>query len=332
MSIVITGGTGFVGLALAEALQRAGRDVVLFGRDPMPRMLAEMLGQVPRLGDITSSAALDELLAAAQPEAVVHLAAVTPDRTAEMRDPSSVVAVNIGGTANLMRALSRLERRPKVLLASSVAVYGEAPPPGATYREDEAVPAPLSLYGITKLAAENTARRLCELYEIDLTIVRLGPVYGPWEYKTGLRPLLSPHAQVVDLWRRGEHVVLPRRLTGDWLYSRDAGEGLAALLLADHLPNSLYNLGGGSMSDLAEWCEQLESQPWARGWRVAGHAESPNVIFGLAKDRAALDIARVSADVGFRPGLTGPTAARDYLSWLTALGDEPIRSEDNPCG
>ncbi|WP_454854531.1 NAD-dependent epimerase/dehydratase family protein [Rhizobium binxianense] len=324
MSIIITGGTGFVGLALAEALQASGREVVLFGRDPMPDAFTGILGRLPfRRGDITDGAALEALLAATAPEAVVHLAAVTPDRAAEMDDPSSVVAVNIGGTTNLMRAMSRLKRRPKVLLASSVAVYGETPPPGATYREDEAVPAPQSLYGITKLAAEDTARRLAGLYDIDLTIVRLGPVYGPWEYRTGLRPLLSPHAQVVDLWQRGEHVVLPRRLTGDWLYSRDAGRGLADLLLASHLPNGLYNLGGGSMTDVADWSEHLETAPWAHEWRIAGETENPNVIFGLAKDRAALDIARIARDVGFRPRFSGRTAADDYLSWLAAV-DVPL--------
>ncbi|HEY0121813.1 MAG TPA: NAD(P)-dependent oxidoreductase [Rhizobium sp.] len=320
MSIVITGGTGFVGLALAEALHAAGREVVLFGRDPMPEAFAGILGRPPfHRGDITDGKALEAFFAAMEPKAVVHLAAVTPDRTAEMADPSSVIAINIGGTTNLMRALSRLKRRPKVLLASSVAVYGETPPPSATYREDEAVPVPQSLYGITKLAAEDAARRLARLYEVDLTIVRLGPVYGPWEYRTGLRPLLSPHAQVVDLWRRGEHVVLPRRLTGDWLYSRDAGRGLAALLLADRLPDGLYNLGGGSMTDVADWCEQLETAPWAQEWRIAGETETPNVIFGLAKDRAALDIARIGRHVGFHPRFSGRTAAEDYLSWLAAI-------------
>lgn len=321
MSVIITGGTGFVGLALAEALQAAGREVVLFGRDPMPEAFAGILSWLPfHRGDITDGKALEALLAATEPEAVVHLAAVTPDRAAEMDDPSSIVAVNIGGTTNLMRALSRLKRRPKVLLASSVAVYGEIPPPSATYRENEAIPAPQSLYGITKLAAEDAARRLAGLYDIDLTIARLGPVYGPWEYRTGLRPLLSPHAQVVDLWRRGEHVVLPRRLTGDWLYSRDAGLGLVALLLADHLGNGLYNLSGGSMTDVADWCEQLETAPWAHGWHIASGAEKPNVVFGLAKDRAALDIARIGRDVGFHPRFSGRTAADDYLSWLAAIG------------
>jgi len=321
MSVIVTGGTGFVGLALAEALQAAGREVVLFGRDPVPDAFTGVLGWLPfHRGDITDGKALEALLTATEPEAVVHLAAVTPDRAAEMDDPSSIVAVNIGGTTNLMRALSRLKRRPKVLLASSVAVYGEIPPPSATYRENEAVLAPQSLYGITKLAAEDAARRLAGLYDIDLTIARLGPVYGPWEYRTGLRPLLSPHAQVVDLWRRGEHVVLPRRLTGDWLYSRDAGLGLVALLHADHLGNGLYNLGGGSMTDVADWCEQLETEPWARGWHIASEAEKPNVVFGLAKDRAALDIARIGTDVGFHPRFSGRTAADDYLSWLAAIG------------
>lgn len=320
MTIIVTGGTGFVGLALAEALQAAGREVVLFGRDPMPEAFTGILGRLPfHCGDIADGKALEALLAATEPEAVVHLAAVTPDRAAEMDDPSSIIAVNIGGTTNLMRALSRQKRRPKVLLASSVAVYGEMPPPSATYRENQAVPAPQSLYGITKLAAEDAARRLADLYDIDLTIVRLGPVYGPWEYKTGLRPLLSPHAQVIDLWRRGEHVVLPRRLTGDWLYSRDAGRGLAALLLADHLGNGLYNLGGGTMTDVADWCEQLETVRWAHGWHIASEVEKPNVVFGLAKDRAALDIARIGRDVGFYPRFAGRIAVDDYLSWLAAV-------------
>lgn len=320
MSIVVTGGTGFVGLALAEALLQAGREVALFAYAPMPEGFRAGLGGASfTRGDVTSASDLEQLFDTEEPEAVVHLAAVTPDRDAEMADPSKIVDVNVGGTANLLRAASRLRRRPRILLASSVAVYGETPPVGTAYKEADDAPRPHSLYGITKLAAETVALRLAALYDIDLTIVRLGPVYGPWEYKTGLRPLLSPHAQVVDLWRRGERVILPRQLVGDWLYSRDAGRGLAALLSAGRLPHAIYNLGGNTASTLAEWCENLETVPWSRGWRIAGNAEKPNVIFGLAEDRAALDIERIATDTGFRPSFDSYSAAKDYLSWLAMV-------------
>lgn len=320
MSIVITGGTGFVGLALTEALERADRDVVLFGREPMPDRFVPLLGNASFIaGDIANGADLDRLFDTVEPEAVVHLAAVTPDREAEMRDPAAVIAVNIGGTANLMRSLSRLASQPRVIIVSSVAVYGEEPPAWGTYREDESLPAPASLYGISKLAAENTAIRLAQLYGMDLTIVRLGPVYGPWEYKTGLRPILSPHGQVLDTWLRGEDVILPRALRGDWLYSRDAGRGIAALLTAGFLPHTIYNLGGEVLTSLAEWAEELQSFPQARKWKIAGPGEAANIRFGLSRDRAPLNIERIKTDIGFQPAFSGRVAAEDYMSWLASV-------------
>ncbi len=317
MNVLITGGTGFVGLAVAEALQQSGIKAILFGRNAMPVQFETLLGKPPCFtGDIVSVSDIDRLLDATRPDAIIHLAAVTPDREAEMQDPAAVVTVNIGGTANLMRSVARLASRPRVILASSVAVYGEEAPSAGTYREDEFMPAPVSLYGITKFAAENTALRLAQLYGIELTIVRLGPVYGPWEYKTGLRPLLSPHAQVLDVWQQGDDVILPRALTGDWLYSRDAGRGIASLLSAGRLRHSIYNLGGGKLTSLAEWCEDLQPFHKAHGWKVAGPGDICNIRFGLSRDRAALSIDRIEADIGFRPVFTGRRAAQDYMSWL----------------
>jgi UDP-glucose 4-epimerase len=320
MSIVITGGTGFVGLAVTEALKQAGHDVMLFGRAAAPARFAAQIGDTRFLaGDVTIPADLDRLFQSDKTQAVIHLAAVTPDREAEMSDPAAVIAVNLAGTANLMRSMARVSPRPRLILASSVAVYGEGVPETGTYEEDKFMPSPVSLYGITKLAAEATATRLANLYEIDLTIVRLGPVYGPWEYKTGLRPILSPHGQVIDLWRRGHDVILPRALKGDWLYSRDAGAGFAAILAARKLNHPIYNLGGGVMSSVADWCRNLQSLHGARGWKIAGRDDVPNLTFGLAADRAALNIERLEADTGFRPGFSGPLAAHDYLKWLAAV-------------
>lgn len=320
MTIIITGGTGFVGLAVAEALKRSESEIVLFGLKAVPAQFGATFGDMAFVsGDIARASDLDHLFGSTNTRTVIHLAAVTPDRQAEMDDPAGVVAVNVAGTANLMRSLSRLSPRPRLILASSVAVYGEMAPVGETYREDQSQPSPASLYGITKLAAEATAARLAQLYGIDLTIVRLGPVYGPWEYKTGLRPILSPHAQVVELWRQGKDVVLPRALKGDWLYSRDAGQGIAALLHAKKLNHAIYNFGGGNLSSVSEWCEALEGLPGAASWHIANDGETANVTFGLVKDRAALDINRLEADSGFRPALAGRSAAADYIKWRASI-------------
>ncbi|MCC2613681.1 NAD(P)-dependent oxidoreductase [Neorhizobium sp. Rsf11] len=320
MRIVITGGTGFVGLAVTEALKQANLEVVLFGRGAVPARFSAQFGSIPFVvGDVTVPADLERLFSSVETQAVIHLAAVTPDRDAEMGDPAAVIAVNVAGTANLMRSIVRLSPRPRLILASSVAVYGETAPEKGAYREGEFIPSPTSLYGISKLAAEATAIRLAKLYEIDLAIIRLGPVYGPWEYKTGLRPILSPHAQVVDLWQQGENVVLPRSLKGDWLYSRDAGAGIAAILGAKALNHTVYNLGGGVISSVADWCEELQAFPGHRGWKIAGEGDTPNLKFGLAADRSPLDIERFVADTGFRPTLSGREAAEDYVRWLSSV-------------
>jgi UDP-glucose 4-epimerase len=321
MSIAITGGTGFVGLALAEALQKAGHSAVLFGRAPLPARFADAFADVATfVGDVRDPGDVDNLLDACAPAAVVHLAAVTPDREAEMSDPAAVISVNVGGVANVMRSMSRRSRRPRLVLASSVAVYGFDEPLTGSFDEDYTPLRPASLYGITKLAAEQTALRLAELYEIDLRIIRLGPVFGPWEHATGLRPLLSPHAQVLDLWSSGEQAILPRELFGDWLYSRDAGRGIAALLESDRLQHTVYNLGGGVSTSVADWCERLRTSPLSRGWRLAGPGEEPNILFSLPRDRAPLDIHRITADTGYRPAYLGGRAGEDHLAWLSAAG------------
>ncbi|MFC7398070.1 NAD-dependent epimerase/dehydratase family protein [Chelatococcus sp. GCM10030263] len=319
MSIAITGGTGFVGLALAEALQNAGHPVVLFGSAPLPTRFADAFAEAATfVGDVRDPKGIDSLLDTCAPAAVVHLAAVTPDREVEMSDPAAVIGVNVGGIANVMRSMARLPARPRLILASSVAVYGFDEPLTGSFDEDYTPLKPVSLYGITKLAAEQTAVRLAELYQIDLRIIRLGPVFGPWEHATGLRPLLSPHAQVLDVWSRGEEAILPRALLGDWLYSRDAGRGIAAVLESDRLHHTVYNLGGGVSTSVADWCERLGASPLSRGWRLARPGEEPNILFSLPRDRAPLDIHRITADTGYRPAYPGGRAVEDHLAWLRA--------------
>lgn len=334
MTTLITGGGGFVGLALAERLLADGEPAVLFDRVAPPAGLMSRFGQAaPQLvlGDILCAADVDAALRTSGADRVIHAAAITPDAAREAREPLSVVNVNIAGTVNLLQccasaAQTRRQQLRRVLVLSSVAVYGITPPPGKTYEEASAHPAPAALYGITKLASEQAALRLADIYQLDVRVARLGPVYGPWEYATGVRDALSPHAQVLAAALAGERVVLPRSMRADWVYSRDAAAALAALAMQSELKHVIYNVGGGVMTDLTQWCELVaalvaERQPgWQ--WRYAQPGDVATVRYGLPVDRAALAIGRLQSDTFWSPSHTLAAAAVDQLAWQT----QPVRA------
>jgi nucleoside-diphosphate-sugar epimerase len=320
MALLITGGSGFIGLALAEASLAAGDEVVAFSRSPPPAALMQRIAQ-PGFrfvsGDIRSAADLNKALTTAPIDRVVHTAAVTAGARREADDPQQVIDVNIAGTASLLHALRGRPGGARVIVVSSVAVYGFSEPGrDGRYREDECCPAPAALYGITKLAAEQTALRLGELYGIDTRAVRLGPVFGPWEHRTGVRDAMSPHLQAIEIAAAGGQAILPRRCPADWIYSRDVAAGLQAVLQAPRLEHRIYNLGGGAVTDLPAWCEALAPRFAGFAWRTAAPGEEPNVSYGLARDRAALDIERLEADTGFRPIFDPARAAADYAGWV----------------
>lgn len=318
MKVLITGGSGFVGLALTEKLLADGAEVCLFSAAAPPAALADRLA-CDRLrvvtGDVRSADAVDSALALSGATHLVHAAAITPGPEREVREARTILDVNIGGTVNAVERAAAAGLARAVVL-SSVAVYGFSPPAASgLYEEAGSAPAPATLYGISKLAAEQTALRLGALHGLDTRAVRLGPVFGPWEYATGLRDAMSPHQQILAAARAGRSIVLPRPMRADWLYSRDVGAGLVALLQSDTLAHRLYNLGAGRMTDLPQWCIALERAGLLVDWRVAREGETSDIRYNLAQDRAALAIDCIAADTGFRPGANLEVQANDYLDW-----------------
>nr|WP_289852027.1 NAD(P)-dependent oxidoreductase [Rhizobium sp. SSA_523] len=324
---MITGGTGFVGLASAEALLKAGHEVTLFAStglaDPF-RDAPELAGASLVLGDICSEADLSRAIAAARPQSVLHLAAMTPNVDAEREMAARIIAVNIGGTATLMKMLAQAEDLSRIVCASSVAVYGHVGLDEGSIAEDRKLD-PASLYGITKVAAEGTARRMAALFGYDLRIARLGPLFGPWEHSTGVRPLLSPHAQILSHWRKGRPARLGRPLAGDWLYSRDAGLDLLGLLTGERLQHMTYNVGAGSSHTVLDWANTLSPRIGGGDAALAGPHETANVSVTMAQDRAPLCIERLVQDCGHH-ARSPDEAASDYADWLTRFDPPATRT------
>lgn len=319
MAALVTGGAGFIGLAVAEALLSAGEEVVLFDhRPPREPLAARLPSDRLRLvtGDVRSASDLAGALGSAGVDRVLHAAAITPAVERERTEPEHIVSVNVGGTATVLRAAKEHGSVDRVVVLSSVAVYGFAAP-GAegAYGEAHSCPAPVSLYGVTKLASEQTALRLGDLYDLDVRAVRLGPVYGPWEHPSGERDAMSPHLQVIEQALTGAPIVLPRPCAADWLYARDAGQGLRRLLFASSLRHPVYNLGGGAISDLPGWCGALAGVLPDVAWQMARQDETATVRYALEKDRAPLDNRRIANDIAFSPAFNGDAAARDFVAW-----------------
>lgn len=309
MAVLVTGATGFVGRNIAAALVKRGETVVPFAPGPAA---APVPGAALVEGDIRSAADLDRAFAAARIDRVIHAAALTPDSAAEADRPEQIVAVNVGGTVELMRAAQRAGVR-RVLGLSSAAVYGLATAEGGL-REDATLPEPAALYGITKWAAERIVLRLGALYGIETAAIRLGACFGVGEYATGMRPLLSPQWQGAEAARAGRPCVLPRPMWADWIDAEEAAAAIVALLAVPDLPSLPFNLGGGAVTSAAQWCEALAQLRPGFEWRIDPVA--PTVRYGLDRDRSPLDMSRLRAvidPVPFTDRLL--ERAERYLLW-----------------
>ena len=310
VAILLTGATGFVGRNIARALLDRGEQVVLFAPETPT---VSVNGAQVAIGDVRSAGDLDRAFAAAPIDRVIHAAALTPDAGAEAERPDVIVDVNVGGTVQLMQAARRARVR-RVLGLSSAAVYGYATSEDGWLHEDTAPCQPAALYGTTKWAAERIVHRLGGLYGIETATVRLGACFGINEYATGVRPMLSPHWQCAEAARAGRACVLPRPMLADWIDAEEAAAAIADLLDIPTLPSLPFNLGGGTVTSVASWCEALTQSYPGFAWRIDPGA--PTVRYGMDRDRSPMDTSRLRATIGKAPFTDGlPARARRYLTW-----------------
>jgi dTDP-L-rhamnose 4-epimerase len=261
-TVLVTGGAGFIGCALANKIaDRAERWVAFDVLHPQVHEGSRRPDALPQsadlvVGDVTSPADWDELLSIVTPDVVIHLAAETG--TAQSLDEASRHArVNVVGTTELTDALGRAGILPShVLLSSSRAVYGEGnwrrsdgslfQPgqrshaqlesaqwdfPDATPVPSSAqstVPAPTSVYGATKLAQENILSAWGSSRGVPLTILRLQNVYGPGQ------SLINSYTGIVSLFsqwaREGKTIPLYEdgRIARDFVFIDDVTDAFVA--------------------------------------------------------------------------------------------------------
>jgi nucleoside-diphosphate-sugar epimerase len=313
MTVLITGGSGFVGMAIAEALLADGHHVALFAPEAS-RFNALLAGESLCFvgGDVRSPTDLAQVRDLGITH-LIHGAALTPDAAMAATQEALVTDVNVNGSRRVMELAAEI-RPERVIQLSSIAVYGDAATNGrGRFSEDISVPNPQSLYGRTKLAAEQAMREMSGASGIALTTIRLGPIFGPWEFPSESRSVASPHFQVVRSAMTSRPCILPRPIVADWTYSAELGRKVVALMGLDRIEPSIVNLSAGYATSVEQWCTAIQSLVPDFEWRIDEQAST--IRFNYANDRPILDTQRLDALVPAQPRAALAELAADYLEW-----------------
>lgn len=241
--ILVTGGAGFIGSHIVDALVAAGHTVAVV--DNLVKGKLENVNPAARFyrADIRDAAALGEIFAAERPQAVIHQAALADVRES-LRDPAGYAAVNVVGTLNLLEAGRATGALRKFIFASTGgAIYGDP----VELPASEACPVgPLDPYGVSKLACEYYIATYQHNYGIAYCVLRYANVYGPRQDAEG-------EGGVIAIFSARMLAGQPALIHGDGLQTRDfvyVGDVAAANLLAVTRGQGVYNIGTGAPTDI----------------------------------------------------------------------------------
>lgn len=250
MRALVTGGAGFIGSHVVDALVARGDEVTVV--DDLSSGRREHVSPRARLAvcDVTDDEALATAFAEARPEACFHLAAQADVRVSVER-PAHDAAVNVLGTINVLEC-ARRHGAQVVFSSTGGAIYGECERPAG----EDAPREPLAPYGTSKLAGEEYVATYNRLHGGGHVALRYGNVYGPRQ---------DPHGEagVVAIFlgrlRDGQEL----RVFGDGRQTRDyvfVGDVVAATLAACGHDGGVFNVGTGretSVLDLVEACGRV---------------------------------------------------------------------------
>ena len=310
MTVLVTGGAGFIGSALVRSLVSQSHRVRVL--DDLSTGLVENLRDTDEveleLGDVRDP---DEVRSAVTGSDVVwHLAAL-PSVARSVVDPATTSEVNVGGTLNVLTAARDLGVR-RVVYASSSSVYGQGRLP---LREDLA-PAPISPYAASKLAAEGYCRAFAHVFGLETVVLRLFNVFGPRQDPA------SDYARVVPAFISRMLGGRPPVIFGDGHQTRDftyVEDAVRALVLAasagDEAVGQPINVGCGRPTSVLRVLEMLVG---LLDVRLPPEFAAPRT--GDVRHTQA-DLSRARWALGYRPETSLEEGLAETVRWFTAADE-----------
>jgi UDP-glucose 4-epimerase len=302
---VVTGGAGFIGSHVVDALLARGDEVVVVdslvkGKRENVHAAADL-----RIRDIREP--LDDLFVEVLPEAVFHLAAQADVRVSVER-PVDDAEANVLGTVRVLDAARRHGSGQVVFSSTGGAIYGECDAPA---KESKALE-PLSPYGASKLAGEEYVRMFNRLYGQRHVALRYGNVYGPRQ---------DPHGEagVVAIFLGAAARGGQPRIFGNGSQTRDyvyVGDVARATLASLGPEGGVFNVGTGRETSVTEL--------WERCREVSG--SELDALPAPAREgelqRSVLDPSRAASELGFQAIVDLDEGLRATWEWIRASREE----------
>lgn len=314
---LVTGGAGFIGSHLVDALLQDGwRVTVLDNFDPFyPRAVKERNVAGHRTngrwdlveGDLRDLDQLRRLLPGGY-DVIVHLAARAGVRPS-IEDPLGYQDVNVRGTQNLLE-LARSWSVPQFVFASSSSVYGLNP--NVPWSEEDHVLLPISPYASTKVSGELLGHVYSHLYGMRFIALRFFTVYGPRQ-----RPDLAIHKFARRIMR-GESIPVfgdgtTRR---DYTYIDDIVAGVRAAMTYDASAYEVINLGNDQTVTLADMITTIEGALGTSA-RIDRRPEQAGDV-----PQTWASVEKAQRLLGYRPATVFPVGIARFVDWLRGQADE----------
>jgi len=307
MTVMVTGGNGFIGGHVLRELIKKGEKPVSYDIEPP----SEEMNDVAEKVKVFHSDALNvtDLLRAIKENKVTHIIHMVSLLTsASQQNPVMAYRINVGSLLNVLEAARIMDIR-RIVYSSSLAVYGQTSenPVNEDHSKD-----PISLYGATKLFCEHLGWTYHEMFGIDFVAVRWPVVWGPGHGKKmdmsqvhGARKF----ADIIEKPIQGESV----RVSGgsqryELIYVKDAARSLVLALFAENLKHHIFNAGCESMVTLQDLAEMVKKY-------------IPKALITIEEGfdyavpcRGYLDISRARTELGYEPQFKTPRSVEDYMA------------------
>ncbi|WP_336359388.1 NAD-dependent epimerase/dehydratase family protein [Haladaptatus sp. ZSTT2] len=315
-TVLVTGGTGFIGAYVAQDLVHAGHDVVAYDLSTDKTRL-DKLGVADDVrvirGDVTDPTAVVRAVKESGATRIIHLAALLT--TAAEANPRAAMDVNIQGTNNVFEAARTLsDQVERVAWASSAAAFAPPSNYGEWVTEDDLV-YPDTLYGATKVYNEHQAKVYLEEFGVSHVALRPTVAYGPYR-ETGGSAFLAQMIERPALGKSfavefGDQII-------DWQYVRDIAQAfrLAAFAPDEDLTQRVYNVRG-ELATIREAAEVVKKVIPEADLSVSDEGELPWT--------QVLDMTKAQQDLGYVPEYDLETGIREYVKVLREeAGLEPL--------
>lgn len=308
--ILVTGGAGFIGSHVVDALLARGEGVVVVDNfssyyDPKRKFL----NIAPHIshknfhlaaGNIEDYSFLQTLFEKYQIKRIVHLAAKAGVRPS-IQDPVGYKIANIDGTLHLLE-LSKKYSIQNFIFASSSSVYGNSSK--VPFSESDPADSPISPYAATKRMGEILCRTYSTLFHIPISCLRFFTVYGPRG-----RPDMAPYI-FLDSISQGKKITLFGDGTSkrDYTYVSDIVSGILAALDTPR-DFEIYNLGNSHMVSLKDFVSIVETTVGKKAF-----IESKDRFLGDVEITCA-DISKAEKLLGYHPHVSIEEGMRNFYSW-----------------